>query len=259
MMGASGSAALVFLREPLVMATVPAPRRRQPPAPPEPSLAEQRLCLRIPTSALTWTGFRDWATSPDFPDHVRAAFIGEEIYLDMSNEEVEAHVAVKTEVYAVLGPIVRAEGLGRFYSDGLLISNEPAQVSNNPDASFCSGESLRSGRVRLVPREGKPGRYREIEGTPDWVLEVLSDSSVQKDTERLRVAYHAAGIPEYWLIDARGEEIVFTILHWRKNGYAAAPVKDGWQRSKVFGREFHFVRRPDEFGLWEHTLEVRPG
>jgi Uma2 family endonuclease len=206
---------------------------------------------------MTFAGFRDWATSPEFPEHLRAAFINGKVYLDMSNEELEAHVAVKTEVSVVLGTIVRAEKLGKYYIDGALVSNEAAEVSNNPDASFLSRKTIQSGRARLVPREGKPGRYKEIEGTPDWVLEVISDSSVQKDTEALRTAYHAAGIPEYWLIDARGEEIVFTILLWRKAGYATASVKDGWQRSKVFGRSFRLTRRQDEFGLWEYTLEVK--
>jgi len=208
---------------------------------------------------MTLAGFRDWATSPEFPEHVRAAFIDGGVYLDMSNEDPELHVAVKTEVIVALGPLVRAEKLGKLYTDGVLVSNETAGVSNNPDASFLSRETIRSGRARLVPREGREGSYREIEGTPDWVLEVISDSSVQKDAGQLRTAYHAAGIPEYWLIDARGEEIAFTVLHWRKNGYASAPVKDGWQRSKVFGREFRFSRRRDEFGLWEYTLEMRAG
>jgi Uma2 family endonuclease len=206
---------------------------------------------------LTFTGFREWATSPDFPEHVRAAFLDGEVYLDMSNEDPETHVSVKTEITAVLQPLVRSEKLGKFYSDGVLV-NEAAKVSNNPDACFFSRKALESGRVRVVPREGEQGRYKEIEGTPDWVLEVLSDSSVKKDTEDLRKAYHKAGIPEYWLIDARGAEIVFTILHRRKSGYAAAPVKDGWQRSKVFGRDFRLVREKDEFGLWEYKLEVRP-
>ena len=149
--------------------------------------------------------------------------------------------------------------MGKLYPDGALVSNEAAGVSNNPDASFLSGATLRSGRARLVPRARKADHYREIEGTPDWVLEVISDSSVQKDTEKLRIAYHKAGIPEYWLIDARGEEILFTILSWRSSGYAAAPVKEGWRRSKVFGRDFRLTRRRDEFGLWEYTLEVCGG
>jgi Uma2 family endonuclease len=222
-------------------------------------VGEDGVCVWVPTRALTLAGFRDWATSPDFPEHVRVAFIDGEVFLDMSNEDPESHVGVKTEVYTVLGPLVRAEKSGKFYSDGVLVSNEEAGLSSNPDASYGSRQSLQSGRVRVVPHERRRGRYREIEGTPDWVLEVVSDSSVEKDTERLRAAYHRAGIPEYWLIDARGDALVFTILHWRKGGYRAAAVKDGWQRSKVFGREFRLLREQDEFGLWEYTLEVRPG
>jgi Uma2 family endonuclease len=214
--------------------------------------------VRIPTSAMTLKGFREWATSDEFPEHVRAAFIDNEVYLDMSNEEAEAHVGVKTQIYIILGALILQEDLGKFYSDGVLLTNEAAGVSNNPDASFCSWKSLESGQVRLVPREGQPERFQDLEGTPDWVLEVLSDSSVGKDTRRLRQAYHQAGIPEYWLIDARGEEIVFTILLRRKAGYAPAQVKEGWQRSKVFGRDFRFTRERDRIGAWKYTLAIRP-
>ncbi len=239
------------------MATVPRTRRTPRPLLPKALPAAARLCICIPTSALTLEGFRDWATSNDFPEYVRAAFIGEEIYLDMSNDEPDAHVGVKGEIARVLMNLNRDLKLGKVYADGVLITNVKARVSNNPDASFCSREAFQTGRVRLVPRKNQPERYREIEGTPDWVLEVLSDSSEEKDTAKLREAYHRAGIPEYWLIDARGEQILFQILSWRKTGYAAAPVRDGWQRSRVFGRSFRLERQRDEFGLWEYTLHVR--
>jgi Uma2 family endonuclease len=238
------------------MATVPT--TPHPPAPPARADASaERLCVTIPTSALTLEGFRAWATSDAFPEHARAAFLGDEVFLDMSNEEPESHVSVKDEFTRVLSNLNRELKLGKFYGDGLLVSNEAANVSNNPDASFYSRESLQSGRARLVPREGRADRYREVEGTPDWVLEVVSDSTVQKDTRQLRAAYHRARIPEYWLVDARGDALAFQILYRRKNGYVAAPVKDGWQLSRVFGRSFRLVRQRDEFGLWEYTLEVR--
>ena len=234
--------------------------RRSVPAPPQRKRVspDERLAVRVPAGALTLAGFRAWATSPAFPEHVRATFLNGELYLDMSNEDPETHAEVKGEVYAVLRLVVRGERLGKIYPDGVLVSNEAAEVSNNPDAFFCSRESLRAGRVRVIPREGQEGRYREIEGTPDWVLEVVSDSSVNKDTKKLREAYHAAGIPEYWLVDARGEEITFAILTWRKAHYVAEKAKGGWRRSKVFGRAFRLTRRRDEFGLWEYTLEMRP-
>jgi Uma2 family endonuclease len=206
---------------------------------------------------MTLAGFRDWATSDEYPEHIRASFIGEEIFIEMSNEDLDAHVAVKTEITRVLARLVRDSKLGRFYADGVLVSNEEAGVSNNPDASFFTPETFRSGRVRLVPKADKEDRYREVEGTPDWVLEVISDSSVEKDTEKLRQAYHRAGIREYWLIDARGDDIDFQILYHSKDGYEAAPRQRGWQQSRIFGRSFRLDRQRDVLGLWEYTLHTR--
>ncbi len=108
----------------------------------------------------------------------------------------------------------------------------------------------------MVPRKGAEHLYRELEEVPDWGLEIVSDHSVRKDTVFLREAYHRAGVPEYWLIDARGEDQSFQILLRRKTGYAASPIRDGWQRSKVFERSFRLERVLDEFGLWEYTLHV---
>jgi Uma2 family endonuclease len=56
------------------------------------------------------------------------------------------------------------------------------------------------------------GDYIEILGSPDLVVEIVSDSSVRKDTTLLRDAYWKAGVREYWLFDARGAEIRFDIL-----------------------------------------------
>lgn len=240
------------------MATVSAKTCRSTAKKPSPPpITMDRWYVRIPTSAMTLAGFRDWATSDEFPEHIRAAFIGQEIFIEMSNEEPQTHVAVKTEITRVLATLVRDLKLGKYYGDGVLVSNEDATVSNNPDSSFFTAESLRSGRVRLVPKPNEEDRYREIEGTPDWVLEVISDSSVEKDTDRLREAYHRAGIPEYWLIDARGDAIDFQILYHDDSGYTAAPRRGDWQHSRIFDRTFRLDRQRDALGLWEYTLHVR--
>jgi Uma2 family endonuclease len=241
------------------MATVARTPRRRPPVttPSAVSVVTDRYHLIVPPSAFTLSGFRAWVKADDFPERVRVTFIDGEIYLDMSNEEIETHVAVKTEVGRSLSNLIRELKLGKYYGDGVLVTNEAANVSNNPDALFLSWDTIESKRVRLIPREGEEGQYTEIEGTPDWVLEVVSDSSVRKDTRRLREAYHRAGIPEYWLIDARGQGIAFQVLHRRKNGYAAAPIREGWQRSRAFGRSFRLVREHDRAGMWEYTLESR--
>jgi Uma2 family endonuclease len=88
-------------------------------------------------------------------------------------------------------------------------------------------------------------------------MEIVSNTSVRKDTRRLREAYHRAGIREYWLIDARGEEIHFQVLQHTPAGYVAAPGRGGWQRSAVFGRLFRLQRRRGRLRLWRYTLESR--
>ena len=157
------------------MTAVAAARGTTPPVLPKAKTRLDGECLRIPASARTLSGFREWAKSDELPEKLRVAFIDGEIYLDMSWEEIETH------------------------------------------------------------------------------------NSVKKDTDKLRKKYHQVGVKEYWLIDARGEELSFQILHWRKTGYAAAPSHEGWQRSRVFGRSFRLERTRDKRGLWRYRLQVRDG
>ena len=213
--------------------------------------------IRIPAPVMTLETFRDWAVSPAFPQHIRATFLDEAVFLEMSNEDPETHVNVRDEIVGTLRLFCRKQDLGKLYGDGVLLTHEQAGVSNNPDGVFYFWQSLESGRIRLVPREGQEDRYRELEGWGDWVLEVVSDSSEEKDTVWLREAYHRAGIPEYWLVDARGDAIVFQILYHRKRGYVAAPSNNGWQKSRIFGREFRLTRKRTRRNLWEYTLEMR--
>jgi hypothetical protein len=225
---------------------------------PTPVLSRDGLCLCIPVSACTHQGFRDWVKSDEFPEKLRVTFVDNEIYIDLSKEELETHAIVKSEVYRVLLNLNHDRKLGKFYLDGVLISNVAAAVSNNADGTFLLKSSIKSGRVRLVPHEKKQGQYLEIEGIPDWVMEIMSDSFVGKDARKLMIAYHQAGIPEYWLIDARKQDVIFQIYHWHKDGYVAAPERDGRQQSLIFSCWFRLVREKDDLGLWEYTLETRP-
>jgi Uma2 family endonuclease len=114
---------------------------------------------------------------------------------------------------------------------------------------------LRTGRVRLI--EGKEEGYLELEGTADMVLEIVSPSSVEKDTETLFDLYWRAGIPEYWLVDARGESLEFNIYQRGPRGYGPTRRQGGWLKSKVFGKSFRLIRQADVLGHPEYTLEVK--
>ncbi len=211
----------------------------------------------VPTAALTLPGFRTWATSETFPERGRISFLDNAIFIDMSPEELENHGKVKLEISWVLSGLNRKMKRGQFYPDGTLVSNKKANLSTVPDATFVLWPSLETNRARLIAREGDQGEYKEIEGTPDWVLEVVSKSSVTKDTQLLRRQYFLAGIPEYWLVNARGKEIDFRILIRGETDYLSSDAETDWQRSRVFLRKFRLVRRRGRMNLWEYTLRVK--
>ncbi len=210
--------------------------------------------FHIPPSAHTLDGFRAWIET--LPEKTKVTFLGGEVYLDMSKEDIETHTKVKGELFAVLYQLVRAADFGQIFQDGVLLTNADAELSTNPDAVAIRWETLQSGKSRIVERNGK---HLELEGTPDWVLEVVSPSSVVKDTQFLKTAYHAAGIPEYWLVDARGPEIAFSIFTYRAAGYAAVRPTRGFHASPVFGQSFRLCRTRDRLGMWQYELQMRGG
>jgi Uma2 family endonuclease len=199
--------------------------------------------------------FRVWFHSDDFPEAGRICYLKGEVWVDMSREQFFSHNQVKGEFTAVLGGLVKAARLGRFIPDGMLITNEGADLSAQPDGAFLSRATLDAGRVRLV--EGKREGYVELEGTPDMVLEIVSTSSVKKDSVTLRELYARAGVPEYWLVDVRGERLRFDVLRHTPQGYAAVRKQGGWMKSAVFSRSFRLTRQADERGDPEYTLSVR--
>ena len=213
--------------------------------------------ITIPSTACDHEGFRAWATSDDFPQSGKISFFDGILFIDMSPEELETHNQVKTAVTSGIYLIVDEADSGRLYSDRTLVTNVQAGLSTEPDATFVSWESLERSRVRLVPRKDHPGEYMEVEGSPDWVLEIISRSSWRKDTQTLRALYAKARIREYWLIDALGEQLQLQILHLRGAKYVAAPQRGEWQRSKVFGREFLLIRTRTKLGYWRYQLKSR--
>jgi Uma2 family endonuclease len=200
--------------------------------------------------------FRQWARSPDCPEHLRVAYYDGGIWVDPEMERFYAHNQVKVEAAITLGSLVRAERLGRFAGDGMLWSNPAVGISTVPDGYFISFGTFRAGRMRQVP--GTRGDSVEFEGTPDMVLEVVSDSSVQKDLIDMPPKYHAAGVLEYWTIDVRSDELQFHL--WKRGPKEFVSTRrqaSGWLKSEVFGRSFRLSAGKDELGEPLYTLEVK--
>jgi Uma2 family endonuclease len=211
--------------------------------------------LQIPDGINDLAAFRAWFDSDSFPDRGRFFFLDGAVWLDLTREELFAHNQVKQEFNLVLGGLVKAQKLGRYFPDGIQIVNLAAELSSQPDGSFVSHASLRDHRVKLTP--GKAGGLAELEGIPDMVLEVVSRSSIYKDTDRLIELYWRAGIPEYWLADARTDTLRFDIFRLGSKGYKLVRKTAGYAKSQVFGKSFQLTRQLDESGNPEFSLAIR--
>jgi Uma2 family endonuclease len=151
--------------------------------------------IRIPPRATDFDEFRKWTTSHGFPDTGRIDFLAGSIDIDMSPEELHTHGVVKTAISAKLHEWIVEGDLGEVFSDRTRVVSPEVELSVEPDVVVVLWPSLVSGRVRYVPSRTNPDRSYEMEGAPDLIVEIVSDSSVSKDTRRLPRLYASAGVP----------------------------------------------------------------
>jgi Uma2 family endonuclease len=208
--------------------------------------------FRIPGWVRDLSSFRRWATSDEFPDRGRISHLKGDLWVDLSMETL-VHNLVKFQILVVLNSLVELTSSGQVLTDGMLLSHPEAELSTEPDGMYFSNEALERQRVQLLKDE----ESLEVIGSPEMVLEVVSKSSVQKDTVLLPELYWKAGVEEYWLVDPRGKEVQFDLLRRGAKRFTAARKQDGWMKSPLFQKSFRLVRRESKNGLPEFTLESR--
>ncbi len=213
--------------------------------------------LDIPVWVVDLPSFVRWVHSVDLPKRPTVHFIDGEPWVDYSMEEVNSHNQVKAAIHSSLWQLTTTADLGEYFPDGMRVTNEDAEFSCEPDGMFVSHATLEAGGVTFRAGETTGAHMTEAVGTPDLVIEVVSPSSEEKDTDRLFRNYFAAGITEYWLIDGRGAEVRFDLYRRGARGWTAARRSAGWVRSAVLGRAFRIVRLPERRGIARYSLEVR--
>jgi Uma2 family endonuclease len=219
--------------------------------------------LRIPEDAFTYDGFLRWVESGEFPETGRIDYLQGDLEAEMSPEDLYSHGAVKAAIGVTLGRLVLERDLGEIFIDRTRVRSRFAELSVEPDVLVVLESSLVSGKVRPAPAAAAkgPGRYIGFEGAPDLVVEIVSDGSVRKDTRRLPALYARAGVPELWLVDARGDELRFTLQTLRDGSYQPVEADPcGWALSPLLGRSFRLLRtRHPRLGTWRYALEERAG
>jgi Uma2 family endonuclease len=211
----------------------------------------------IPDWVADLDSFRRWARSDDFPESGGFSFLDGEIWVDVGMEQLFSHNQVNVAfTFAIMGLLQQTRS-GRFVADRMLLSHVAAELSTEPDGLYFHWSTVTSGRLKLI--EGADEGCVELLGIPDMVLEVVSRSSVRKDTSVLRDLYCRAGIPEYWLVDARGQNPSFEILKHSPDGYHATEPTERGIYSSVFDRSFRLVKQSDPLGHPEFCVEIAAG
>jgi Uma2 family endonuclease len=217
--------------------------------------------FRIPEDAFTFEGFQRWVDSKQFPETGRIDYLEGDVEVDMSPEDLFTHGAPKTAIASKLHVLVAEAGLGNVFTDSTRLGSRFAALSAEPDVVVVLHDSLVAGKVRLSPASGRKGmgRFSGLEGAADLVVEIVSDGSVKKDTQRLPPLYARAGVPELWVVDARREDFRFAIHRLQNGRYETVqPDTDGWLRSPRLGCAFRLVRlQQKELGTCSYKLEDR--
>ena len=213
--------------------------------------------VEIPGNVATLTAFRHWSLSESFPKRGRIDWVGSQIEVDRSPEDLFTHGTLKTAIVASLWPLARRKGYNLFTGE-TRISSIVGNLSTEPDVVAVSDAAIDTDRVKLTPKAGgEADRFVELEGGPELVVEIVSDASVGKDRRRLPPAYFAAGVTEFWLIDARGPELEFVIHHRGGSGFVPVTVgADGGQPSTVFSCGFRLIRGRNARGRYFYDLIV---
>ncbi|MFL6200059.1 MAG: Uma2 family endonuclease [Thermoanaerobaculia bacterium] len=118
------------------------------------------------------------------------------------------HQRILGEIHGHFYVFLREHRLGQVYlapTDTLLTEHDVVQ----PDLLFISKERL------TILKE------RNVQGAPDLVVEVLSDSTRRRDEGIKLTRYERCGIREYWVIDpARNEARIYRRLGERLRAVA---------------------------------------
>jgi len=209
--------------------------------------------IEIPWTAQTLDGFRSWVETLG-ERGPRVSFARGNLHVEMSPQSYDTHEPLVQAINIRLSTLARELDLGRYFLPPSWFTHEATELSTEPDGFFVSWASLEAGALRI-----NPDRAVEALGIPDMALEVVSESSRRKDLVEHVADYAAAGIREYWLADACGDEIAFRILVLGADcGYVdSVPAADGWTRSPLWQRELRVRRLPARAGFPDFALDIR--
>src|SRR3954453_2202763 len=101
----------------------------------------------VPAWVVDLDSFRRWTDTKGFPESGRISYLEEDVWVDMSEEQVFAHALVKSEIGFGLTGVAKAGQLGMYIVDGVRLFNAEADISCVPDGVFISTANLKTKAV----------------------------------------------------------------------------------------------------------------
>ncbi len=149
------------------------------------------------------------------------------------HQEINGFLLVLMNLYVV------EHDLGTVYNQTFMMRLPSRRSGREPDILFVSKE-----REHLI-------RDNFFDGAGDFVVEIISPESVERDRVTKLNEYEAAGIGEYWIIDGWKKEILFYQLGENGQYQQISPEPDGVYRSKMLPGFWINVA-----WLWENPLPL---
>ena len=150
--------------------------------------------MSVAAKRLTWDDIKDW---PE--DAGRTEIVDGELV--MSPTTATRHQEICTYLGAEILLFVRQHSLGLFLSSPMHVILA-THLHYEPDLCFITNQ-----RRHIV-------KEKFIDGPPDLIIEVISESNRTHDTVVKFRNYAQHGVTEYWLVDPRDNEI----STWRLEG-----------------------------------------
>ncbi|HEX2225020.1 MAG TPA: Uma2 family endonuclease [Thermoanaerobaculia bacterium] len=141
------------------------------------------------------------------------------------------HQILSFRLTLLLGSFAEARKLGQVLAAPLDVILSPHDIVQ-PDLIFLSRE-----RLHLLTE-------RNLQGAPDLVIEILSESTRQTDRETKAEIYDRAGVREYWVVDPNQNTVmVYLRIEGRLMAIARqqAHTKDVLMTSLLPGLDIHLA------------------
>lgn len=167
---------------------------------------------------ITWKEFRDMEI-PDGDTSIYELINGQIVKRSSPNtphQEASFNLSVEFGIYN------RKKKVGRFFTAPYDVYFDKHTAGVQPDLLFVSKENDE------IIKEGNG-----IVGIPEFVVEIISPGSVDKDRVTKKDVYEKFGVKEYWIVDTQWKTIEVFVLEEEKYKLYSFAEKEGKLKSSV--------------------------